>query len=61
MKKKIRGEYVIILEGSDTTKKKKQEKESLVNLSLEEHYKHYEKQGLNKKEIIKKKLQKIEM
>lgn len=50
---KIRGEYVIILEGSDTTKKE-QEKESLVNLSLEEHYKHYEKQGLNKKEIIKK-------
>ena len=26
----------------------------LLILSLEEHYKYYEKQGLNKKEIIKK-------
>ena len=28
--------------------------DTLNNLSLEEHYKYYEKQGLDKKEIIKK-------
>ena len=50
---KIRGEYVIILEGSNITKKEL-EKETLINLSLQEHYNYYEKQGLDKKEIIKK-------
>ena len=50
---KIRGEYVIILDGSNVTKQEV-EKEQLINLSLEEHYKYYEKQGLDKKEIIKK-------
>ena len=30
------------------------EENELNNLSLEEHYKYYEKQGLDKKEIIKK-------
>lgn len=50
---KIRGEYVIVLEGSDITKQEV-EKEQLINLSLEEHYNHYVKQGLEKKEIIKK-------
>lgn len=48
-----KGEYVIIVEGSD---KSKQEIniEILNSKSLEEHYKYYEKQGLEKKEIIKK-------
>lgn len=50
---KIRGEYVIVLEGSRTTKNELQ-KEKLSNLSLFEHYEYYEKQGLSKKEIIKK-------
>ncbi len=45
----LKGEMVIIIEGSN----KKQENE-LNNLSLEEHYNFYEKQGFNKKEIIKK-------
>ena len=31
-----------------------EEENELNNLSLEEHYKYYEKQGLDKKEIIKK-------
>lgn len=50
---RIRGEFVILVEGSDITKKEK-EKEDLSKLSLEEHYKHYEEQGFEKKEIIKK-------
>ena len=47
--KDIKGEFVLIIEG---TKKEKKENE-LNNLNLEDHYKYYEKQGLDKKEIIK--------
>lgn len=46
-----KGEYVIIIEG---TEKINAEKIFLNNLTLEEHYKYYEKQNLDKKEIIKK-------
>ena len=46
-----KGEYVIIVEG---TEKINAEKIFLNNLTLEEHYKYYEKQNLDKKEIIKK-------
>ena len=48
-----KGEYVVIVEGS----KKTEEQEIVGNLnekSLEEHYAFYEKQGLEKKDIIKK-------
>lgn len=48
-----KGEFVIILEGSEKNVKQK-EQENLNNLSLNEHYKFYEKQGYEKKEIIKK-------
>lgn len=45
----IKGECVLIIE------KNNEEKENdLNNLSLEEHYKFYEEEGLDKKEIIKK-------
>ena len=44
-----KGEYVILIEGN-----KIEEENELLNLSLEDHYKHYENQGLEKKEIIKK-------
>ena len=49
----IKGEFVIIIEGNE---KSKQEFniENLNKNSLEEHYQYYEKQGLDKKEIIKK-------
>ena len=40
---------IILIEGS----KEKEEEKPLNNLSLEEHYAYYEKQGLNKKDIIK--------
>ena len=46
--KDIKGEIVLILEGS-----KKNKEEFWTNLSIEEHYKYYEEKGLNKKEIIK--------
>ena len=45
-----KGEYIILIEGTQ----KLDEENKLNNLSLEEHYKFYENQGLNKKEIIKK-------
>lgn len=46
----LKGEIIILIEGA---KKAKKENE-LNNLSIEEHYYFYEKQGLEKKEIIKK-------
>lgn len=49
--KEPKGEFVIIVEKSTEIN---EEKDFLLNLSLEEHYKYYEKQGLEKKEIIKK-------
>jgi len=49
----IRGEFVILIEGSKQSRKDI-ENDNLNNLTLEEHYKEYEKQGLEKKEIIKK-------
>ena len=45
----LKGEIVLIIEGNNEI-----EENSLNNLSLEEHYNFYEKQGLEKKEIIKK-------
>lgn len=48
--KDLKGEIIIIIDG-----KKFIEKESDLNkLTLEEHYNYYKKQGLEKKEIIKK-------
>lgn len=48
-----RGEMVIVVQGASKSENDI-EKESRNNLSLDEHYKLYEKQGLEKKEIIKK-------
>lgn len=51
--KEPKGEFVIILEGS--IKNINDEKIEILNkLPLEEHYKYYEKQNLEKKDIIKK-------
>ena len=46
----LKGEIVLIIEGNNDC----EEENSLNNLTLEEHYKFYENQGLTKKEIIKK-------
>ena len=47
----VKGEFVIIIEKKES---EDEEKIFLENLSLEEHFKYYEKKGLEKKEIIKK-------
>lgn len=49
----IKGEFVIIVNGAEQSKKD-YEISNLNQLSLEEHYIFYEKQDLEKKEIIKK-------
>ena len=46
----LKGEIILLIEG----KTKEKFENILNNLNLEEHYKFYEKQGLEKKEIIKK-------
>ena len=45
----LKGEMILLVEGA----KKQEEQCPLNNLSLEEHYEYYQKQGLDKKEIIK--------
>ena len=47
----IKGEMILIIEGN---KKEKNEENKLNSLSIEEHYRYYEGQGYDKKEIIKK-------
>lgn len=47
-----KGEYVIIIDKNENINEKEENK--LSELSIEEHYKYYEKMGLEKKEIIKK-------
>ena len=51
-KLEARGEMVIIVKGADKSKADI-EVEKRNSMSLEEHYKYYEEQGLDKKEIIK--------
>lgn len=46
----LKGEMILIIEGAE----KQKEELELNNLSIDEHYKYYEKQGFEKKEIIKK-------
>ena len=46
----LKGEFVIIIEGGE----KQREENELNGLSLKEHYKLYEEQGYDKKEIIKR-------
>lgn len=45
-----KGEFIIMIEGA----KKELEENNLNKLTIEEHYKYYEEQGLTKKDIIKK-------
>ena len=48
----IKGEMILIIEANKNIEN--QQKNKLNEMSLEEHYAYYEKQGLEKKEIIKK-------
>lgn len=47
----LKGEMILVIEGA---KNNKIINNKLNELTLEEHYKYYEKQGIDKKEIIKK-------
>ena len=48
-----KGEHIILIEGNSNVVVD-EEKEQLNEMTVEEHYKYYEKQGLSKNEIIKK-------
>ena len=48
-----KGEFVILVEGSKKSEKD-EKKENLNHLNLEEHFKYYQNQGLDKKDIIKR-------
>ena len=52
-KEEYKGEFVILVEGAKESKKEIEIK-SLNELTLEDHYKKYEDEGFDKKEIIKK-------
>lgn len=49
-----KGEYVLVLRGADATELMLREKERYENLSLSEHVKMYEDQGMDRKEAMKK-------
>ena len=51
--KNLKGEIIILIE-KEAQKTKEEKQKEFENFSLEEHYSYYEKQGFNKKEIIKK-------
>ena len=51
--KEPKGEHIILIEGN-SIKQINNEQLELNELTVEEHYKYYEKQGLEKNEIIKK-------
>lgn len=46
--KEIKGEIVLIIEGAELKKEN-----TLLNLTIEEHYEYYKEKGLGKKDIIK--------
>lgn len=48
-----RGEYVLVVEGKSFSRQKEEEQESWLMLSMEEHMKHYEVQGIERKEAMK--------
>ncbi len=48
-----RGEYVLVLEGRSVLARQEEERASWQQLSLEEHMKHYEEKGIDRKEAMK--------
>ena len=48
-----KGEFVLVIEGADPQKKKKEEQASWETLSLKEHVALYEKQGMDRKDAMK--------
>ncbi len=50
----LKGEMVIVIQGRSKEEVEKEEQDFFEKMTLEEHYEYYNKQGLDKKEIIKK-------
>ena len=48
-----KGEHIILIEGNKI-KEETEEQKNIKEMTIEEHYKYYEKQGFTKNEIIKK-------
>ena len=48
-----KGEFVLVIEGADPEKKRREERESWDTLSLPEHVALYEKQGIDRKDAMK--------
>lgn len=48
-----RGEYVLVLEGKSFQQIKEEQQESFAEISIEEHMKRYEDQGMDRKEAMK--------
>ena len=51
--KEPKGEHIILIERNEI-KEESQEEKAIKEMTIEEHYKFYQKQGLSKNEIIKK-------
>ena len=51
--KEPKGEHIILIEGNEI-KEETEEEKAIKEMTIEEHYKYYEKQGFTKNEIIKK-------
>lgn len=51
--KEPKGEHIILIEGSKI-KEETEEQKNIKEMTIEEHYEYYEKQGFTKNEIIKK-------
>ena len=49
-----RGEYVIVIEGADRQQIKEEEMQEFLAMSIPEHVEYYTKQGLDRKEAMKK-------
>lgn len=49
-----RGEYVLVLEGKSIAEVKKEQEQDWQSISIEEHMKIYESQGIDRKEAMKK-------
>ena len=48
-----RGEYVLVIEGKSLLQIKQERQEGFLNLSIEEHMKRYEGEGMERKEAMK--------
>ena len=49
-----RGEYVLVVEGKSLTEFQKEQQQSWQKISIEEHMRQYESQGIDRREAVKK-------